>query len=173
MQRQQLGGRKHVPVSLALHLTRTYLRVNKQQARSVGILFLDLKEAFYRVVRGIVIEAPEEDAMLAHLAARLQLPHDALHELHDLLAADCALIQAGMESKAVRALHSDTHFHMNCQPDICRTQVGTRPGDSWADVVFAFAWARLLRGLEKDLTDRNILDVPLCRYMVPIWLCRT
>ena len=161
MQRQQLGGRRHVPVSFALHLTRTFLRVNKHRARSVGILFLDLKEAFYRVVRGIIVEAPEDDVMLARLAARLQLPHDALHELHNLLAADCALLQAGMEPhfrKAVCALHSDTHFYMSGQSDTCRTQVGTRPGDSWADVIFSFAWARLLHSLEKDLIDRHILD---------------
>ena len=161
MQRQQLGGRRHGPVSLAVHLTRSYLRANQRQGRSVGILFLDLKEAFYRIVRGIVVDVSEEDEMLAHLAARLELPPDALHELHGLLADDCALLQAGMTPhyrKAVSALHSDTHFHLNGQLDSCRTQVGTRPGDSWADVIFSFAWARLLRGLEKDLTDRCIID---------------
>ena len=162
MQRQQLGGRKHVPVSFAVHLTRTYLRVNQQRHRSVAILSLDLKEAFYRVVRGIVVEAPQDDEMLARLAARLGLPDGALHELHELLRGDAALVQANMPAhfrKAVRALHEDTHFHLSGQKDACRTCVGTRPGDSWADVVFSFAWAKLLHGLQTELLDHGILDV--------------
>ena len=161
MQQQQLGGRRCVPVTLAVHLTRAFLRANQRMQRSVAILFLDLKEAFYRVVRGIVIQAPQEDDMLAHLAQRLGLPHDALHELHSLLANGDALSAAAMPAhfkRAVRALHEDTHFHLPGQPDACRTRVGTRPGDSWADIIFSFAWARLLHGLQDELSARGILD---------------
>ena len=161
MQRQQLGGRRFVPVTFAVHLTRAYLRANQHQQRSVAILFLDLKEAFYRIVRGIVIQAPQEDDMLAHLAQRLGLPDDALHELHSLLANGDALTAAAMPmhfKRAVRALHEDTHFHLPGQQDACRTRVGTRPGDSWADIIFSFAWARLLHGLHAELHERGILD---------------
>ena len=159
--RQQLGGRKHAPVTLAARLTRAYLRSNQRLKRSVAILFLDLKEAFYRVVRGVVLQAPHDDEMLARLAQRLELPPDALHELHHLVAQGDSLTAAGMPPHirtAVRALHEDTHFHLPGQPDACRTRIGTRPGDSWADVIFSFAWARLLHGLQADLQERGILD---------------
>ena len=161
LQKEQLGGRRRVPVQLALHLTRTFLRVSQRKGRSTAILFLDLKEAFYRVVRGIVVEAPFADETLARLAQRLELDQDALHELYTMLQQDNALVQAGMEPhmrRAVAALHTDTHFHLAGQTDVCCTQIGTRPGDSWADIVFSFAWARLLRGLQEELQERNILD---------------
>ena len=135
--------------------------MNQQRQRSVALLFLDLKEAFYRVVRGIVVEAPQEDEMLAKLACRLGLPDSALHELYALLGEETALAQADMPvhyQRAVRALHENTHFHLVGQGDACRTSVGTRPGDSWADVVFSFAWAKLLHGLQTELVERDILD---------------
>ena len=161
LQTQQLGGRRHVPVTLPVHLTRTYLWVNLLQNRSVAILFLDLKETFYRIVRGLVVEADRDDEMLARLAARLGLPDDALHELYRLLGTATALEETGMPRhfrNAARALHEDTHFQLMGQPDVCRTAIGTRPGESWADVIFSYAWAQLLKSLEQDLVDRHILD---------------
>ena len=169
LQSQQLGGRKFVPVTLPVHLTRTYLRTNLAQQRSVAILFLDLKEAFYRVVRGLVVEAEKDDEMLARLAARLQPPHDALHELHALLDEPTALEDAHMPGhfrRAVQALHVDTHFHLVGQRDACRTAIGTRPGDSWADIIFSFAWARMLKNLETELVHRQLLDD---YAMYPTW----
>ena len=171
LQREQLGGRRKVPVQLALHMTRTFLRIQGHRGRSVAILFLDLKEAFYRVVRGIVVDAPCDDETLARLASRLQMSSSALHELHALLKEENALVQAGMEphmQRAIAALHTDTHFHLQGQSDACCTQVGTRPGDSWADVVFSFAWARLLKQLQQELELHGLLDeFPCCHDWTP------
>ena len=36
LQREQLGGRRKVPVQLALHITRTFLRVNQRRGRSTA-----------------------------------------------------------------------------------------------------------------------------------------
>ena len=60
--------------------------------------------------------------------------------------------------RAARALHEDTHFHLVGQSDARRTSVGTRPGDSWADVVFSFAWAKMLHGLQEELVQHDVLD---------------
>ena len=38
----------------------------------------------------------------------------------------------------VRSLHADTHFSLQGQDDRCKTRLGTRPGDSWADIIFSF-----------------------------------
>ena len=112
-------------------------------------------------MRGIVVDAPYDDETLAHLARRLELDEDALHDLYAMLNQETALAQAGMEphtQKAVGALHADTHFCLQGQTDVCCTQIGTRPGDSWADIVFSFAWARLLKGLQSELHQHGILD---------------
>ena len=161
MQRQQLGGRRKVPVTLAVHLTRAFLRVQHHQHRSAGILYLDLKEAFYRIIRPLVVDVTLTDEILAQLVARLGLPAQALHELHGLLSEEGALERAGLDlchRRAIAAIHSDTHFSIPGQRDCTRTQAGTRPGDSWADVVFGFAWARLLHKLQDDLINCDVLE---------------
>lgn len=51
LQKQQLGGKRKIPVTLGVHQARAYLRSRKQQGLNVGMVFLDLCEAFYRIVR--------------------------------------------------------------------------------------------------------------------------
>ena len=58
----------------------------------------------------------------------------------------------------VQALHSDTHFFLHGQSDHCKTRLGTRPGDSWADIIFSFLWSRLLHDLEGDLQHLGLLE---------------
>ena len=58
----------------------------------------------------------------------------------------------------VPSLHADTHVHLQGQEDRCQTHLGTRPGDCWADFVFSFLWTRLLKELEADLKELDILD---------------
>ena len=171
MQAQQLGGRRGVPVQLALHLTRAFVRSHRAQGRSVGILFLDLKEAFYRIVRGLVVRVNTEEALLQLLGQRLGLTDDQLQQLRDELGEATALQRTNVPEhtqRAISALHQDTHFHLPGQKDRCRTTVGTRPGDSSADVIFGYAWARLLKDVEQTLHDRGVLDVfPAENYWKP------
>ena len=55
------------------------------------------------------------------------------------LSAD--LLQ-GLWHHVLRALHTDTNFHLPGQSDVCKTLVGTRPGHCFADVIFSYLWAR-------------------------------
>ena len=70
----QLGGRPHVPVGLGLHAAQAHLRLCQQRSRSCSLLFLDLTEAFYRVIRELIIEGPITDEQIAQVAARIGLP---------------------------------------------------------------------------------------------------
>ena len=62
------------------------------------------------------------------------------------------------QQRVLQSVHTDTHFHLAGQDDVCQTHLGTRPGDCYADIVFSLLWARLLRSLEQELTDEGILD---------------
>ena len=55
LQNQQLGGRPGIPVYLGIHHLRAFLRLQKSRNRSSCIVFLDLKEAFYRVLRPLAL----------------------------------------------------------------------------------------------------------------------
>ena len=161
MQRQQLGGRPKIPVNIALHQVRAYLRQNRQWKRSVALVFLDLQEAFYRVLRPLALGTRWTDDEIAGFATRLDLDHNAIQDLYQELQKPDALQEARippMQRKYLQALHLDTHFHLPGQQDVVRTRQGTRPGDSFADVVFGFLWARLLHRLEEELAPLDIFD---------------
>ena len=77
---------------------------------------------------------------IATMAARLNMGRDLL-DLHRHLKEPSAIEQAQLPStakRAIQALHSDTFFVLPGQADRVRTQHGSRPGDSYADVVFGY-----------------------------------
>ena len=188
---QQLGGRCHVPVTLGAHQTRAFVRWHRECGHPTAVLFVDLQEAFYRVLRQLALPGSFGDEALAKLAQRLGLGSDVLHELWQHLQEPCALARAGMSTcaqRAVRALHTNTHFQLPQQDDHVQTSLGTRPGDAYADIVFGFLLARVLHLYEEKLAQANVLSsVPRqdgmelfnveakeddheCRFLGPVWM---
>ncbi|CAE7362386.1 unnamed protein product, partial [Symbiodinium sp. CCMP2456] len=51
----QIGGLPKFPVVIASHFVRLFQEGNQRRHRSYGLLFLDLREAFYRVVRPLLV----------------------------------------------------------------------------------------------------------------------
>eukprot|EP00438_Fugacium_kawagutii_P016297 Skav208500 [mRNA] locus=scaffold1658:66831:72825:+ [translate_table: standard] len=105
------------------------------------------------------------DEQLAYIAHRMNLGSSILSDLRAALASPHALDRAQVDpltQNYVRSLHQDTWFYMGEDPDHRRvvTRVGTRPGDSFADVIFGYAWARILTQVEDRLVDRQLL----CSY---------
>ena len=161
MQSQQIGGRSHIPVGMGIHMVRSFLRIDRQRGHSSGVLFLDLREAFYRVLRPLALQVDWTDEELAVIVRRLRLPAGTLQELYCHLREPCALEQAGLPGyiqNYVTAIHTDTWFQMRNQQDMVRTTIGSRPGDSYADVVFGFLWSRVLKEVEKDLHTQAALE---------------
>ena len=161
MHAQQLGGRRRTPVTLGTHLARAFMRFHKSQGRPTALLFLDLMEAFYRVIRPLALSGTLDDEVLATMAARLRLDHDTLEELQRLLTQPGAIEDAGLpphSQRALRAIHADTHFALRGQHDCCRTTLGSRPGDAFADVVFGYLWAKILHKLQACLQEHDLCE---------------
>ena len=158
---QQLGGRRKTPVTLGAHQARAFLRYHTQQGRPTALLFLDLTEAFYRVVRPLALLGSLNDEVLAAMACRLQLDANVIRELHGLLRQPGAIEHAQLPEhaqRAIRAIHCDTHFSLRGQTDCCRTTLGSRPGDAYADVVFGYLWARVLHSLQDQLVALGLCE---------------
>ena len=158
---QQLGGRRRTPVTLGAHQARAFLRHHRQEGRPTALLFLDLTEAFYRVVRPLALSGTLDDEVLAAMAQRLHLDENVISELHDLLCQPGAIENAQLPEhaqRAIRAIHCDTHFSLRGQMDRCRTTLGTRPGDAYADVVFGYLWARVLHRLQDQLVEIDLCE---------------
>eukprot|EP00435_Cladocopium_sp_Y103_P009314 s83_g2.t1 len=168
MQTQQLGGRPKMPVGIPLHLSRAFLRWQKRLHRPTALVFLDLAEAFYRVVRPFALGGFLSDEDIATISARLGFGPDTLHHFYEQLQSPSALQQAGASpvvQRFLQALHSDTWFRIGPTGDTVRTMLGSRPGDSYADVVFGLLWAKLLRQYEEILIRHDVLEViPVCEF---------
>ena len=161
LQSAQIGGRKSIPVSLGVHYIRAAARRAKHLSRSHALVFLDLREAFYRVLRPISVGGHIPDSLLATVAARLHLPADALADLQALLQLPSGTSMAGLPRhmcRALQALHTNTHFKMMTQTDRVHTLIGSRPGDPFADVVFGYMFSRILTIVEKRLGEIGILE---------------
>ncbi|CAL1154687.1 unnamed protein product [Cladocopium goreaui] len=95
LQLQQTGGMRGISVTLGVHQARSYLRTRLRQHKCVGFLFLDLTEAFYRIVRQLALGGPPDDEAIAAVGERLHLGPGLLHSLHQHLEDQPAVEQAG------------------------------------------------------------------------------
>lgn len=171
---QQTGGRKRIPVQLAVHQLRAFQRHGEHIKAPTGILYLDLTEAFYRILREAPMGGELTDDLVAHILKRMRLPEDSMHQLHALLQGPCALEQAGFPEfarNAIQSIHTSTHFWVHGQPDVCRTTMGSRPGDPFADWIFSFAWACILKEVEKYMVDTGINESTNHYRVITCYLC--
>ena len=113
LQGSQIGGRKPVPVGLGIHHVHASLRRAKQRKASFALIFLNLQEAFYRVLRPFALGGDISDDLLALIASRLRLDEDedTLHGLHDLLRMPSATEMAGLKPHMQNALKGSAYRH--------------------------------------------------------------
>ena len=134
----QIGGFQHQQVGFASQALRTFCRIAQHRGCSTGVLFVDLSNAFHRLVRelvcGIGVQADvqavletieQNQGSTAGLKAWLAFPG-----LLERLGASQLLIQL------MREVHTNTWHVLANQPGITKTRRGTRPGSPLADVVF-------------------------------------
>eukprot|EP00435_Cladocopium_sp_Y103_P032292 s1431_g8.t1 len=161
MQRHQLGGRPFMPFAVPLHMTRAFLRWKHRCKHPTALVFLDLTEAFYRTLRPLAVGGAMSDECIGRMCHRLNLAPETMQELALLLSQPSALSEAGAPAHVqllLQALHRDTWFQMGTQTDLVRTEIGSRPGDSFADVVFGYLWAKILKGVEATLIQHEVLE---------------
>ena len=152
--------------ALAL-LARAVQDTAAAMGRHWGMLYYDIKAAFYRVVRQLVVAVPETDEALVRLLHTLGLPPAALEELRDKLSAIAALPAAGVSPHAT-ALVSDilqgTYFRVDHSSLIHLTKRGTRAGDPTADLLFGFLLNAFFDAVEGELGRQGLTEeLPVLR----------
>ena len=165
MHSQQWGGRRAFPVNFANHLCRAFQRATLKEGRSCALLFLDLTEAYYRILRPLAVGGGWTDSTIAAMTNRLGMPPEVVQELYAHLCDPDALTMADLPAthrNYIQAIHQDTYFYVEGQHDVVRTELGTRPGDSFADVIFGYLWSRVLNKLQLHLTDMGVLEEVDC-----------
>ncbi|CAE7244695.1 unnamed protein product [Symbiodinium sp. CCMP2592] len=151
---------------------RVFQATAQARRRSWGLVFYDVKAAFYRVIRQLVAPASDDDRHIRKFFHVLGVPPVALHELADHLSRLAAIPRAGA-SPHLTAIASDimqgTWFRIDSSAVLTLTHVGTRPGDSLADVFFAFAFAAYLRASDVALTERGLATATPALCSTPPW----
>ncbi|OLQ02150.1 hypothetical protein AK812_SmicGene15076 [Symbiodinium microadriaticum] len=137
----QLGGRAGCSVALGSHVLRSLARYAHQHSLSGYVLYADISAAFYSALVQLVAHSEATTCPEALMRAMhgLQLPAEAQAEL------TCAL----------RDLGDGNWFMVAGDATPVATARGTRPGSSWADILFAFLMPRILRVRDQILAESH------------------
>ncbi|CAE7220314.1 def6 [Symbiodinium microadriaticum] len=156
----QIGGLPRFPVVLASHFVRLFQAGCRGRHLSHGLLFLDLREAFYRVVRPLLTGTNNSDEDVAAIVRAVSLPPGTMHELHKHLQGHSLAAEAGASQWTDRGLQDaldGTWFRFQGGHKVVETGIGSRPGDNLADVCFSFIFAKVLHSVRNELDRQNLL----------------
>ena len=152
----QVGGLPGYPVTVPAHTTRLYQSGCLRRGLCHGVVFLDLQEAFYRIVRPLITGGSLTHEALARACQAVNLPPGVYHDLQKHLQQPALAHAAGASDWATLALEEslhDTWFRFPREPEVVATCIGSRPGDSLSDLVFSFLFARVLRHIRATLRE--------------------
>ena len=156
----QLGGRPKRAVQQSAHILRLFASACKRAGRSCGIIFLDIKTAYYQVVRETVARASGTATFVPSIIAAFNLPEACEDELNRLLHTRTAANRIGLPrylEMLLAELHTNTWFTTDQVDVLTETRLGTRPGSCFADVFFNFLFAKVLDEVTQTVADQGLL----------------
>ncbi|CAE7316773.1 unnamed protein product [Symbiodinium sp. CCMP2592] len=165
----QLGGKPGQSVCFGAHLVRSFLRYNWGRKRSCFVLFSDIASAFYAVVRQLVaaprLEGEASQDIPESVCKGLGISEDELEILRQHVKEQTGLQRAGASPwlEALSQQLSDrSWFMLKDDSSAVLTARGTRPGSSWADIMFGMLMGRVLdeRDALEGLDDHSAAEAP-------------
>ena len=170
----QLGGKTGCSVVYGC-LVRGICRVAVAAGKSHFTLFADIASAYYCVVQNLVArwEGRAPQSALAADSPSAATLDDALAE-H--LQRPTALSEGGASTwleALTESLQSDNFFLLRGDDTAVMTTKGSRPGSSWADLIFAALMRRILhrrdqlRGHTPHISTTHVLPFDGCRTLAP------
>ena len=159
----QYGGTPGRGVDAASHVLRLFFKSCQIDKVSCAIFFLDIKSAYYRLLRKLAIGQTCSYNQGLRLLQTLGLPADAQYWLVKALHEPNALEEAGCPDwlRSIGAnFHTCTWYQVRGDHTTISTLRGTRPGDGYADLLFNVVLSRVLQAIEEELTEAG-LDITL------------
>ena len=139
-----------------------FCRVARNLNQSAGVLFLDIRAAYYCLCRELTCGWSGTDQQVAHILAHFDLPVEAMNQLQTFLASEGGAVEQSEMHPHHRAILSEltsgTWFRVSGSQATTQTHGGSRPGDGLADLVFAFVFGKLISNLKDDLHSIGIWD---------------
>ena len=122
---------------------------------SIGILFLDVKAAYYRVLRQLVVEGRGQESLeraMRYFDLGASDFQHIMEELHGYPEGKHSNLSEHQEL-LLEELMSATWLTGQHRTAILETLAGSRPGDGFADLIFGFAFKRIMRRVFGRLTE--------------------
>ena len=159
----QFTSHRSPSVGLAAHIVRLHQQAAQRHGRSSITLFLDIKEAFYCVIRQHSMPATFEDQDIFRFLHRMGVRDMHIQQVATLLSEGPTLEALGCDEhllEIITEFHRGTWFHLatDVQGPLVKTEKGTRPGDGFADVLWALTFAKWLVRLEDKLAHEGVLS---------------
>ncbi|CAE7388909.1 unnamed protein product [Symbiodinium microadriaticum] len=145
----QLGGRTGGSVVFGAHLVRSVIRRATSQGQASFVIFADIASAFYSVVTHFVAGHQEglTDQDFSRLTHKLNLTSGELEALREHLQAPDAMSSAGATpwlQSVTERMSQNNWFLLKDDDTPVESMRGTRPGSSFADLVFALLVPKIL-----------------------------
>ena len=143
------------------HYVTTLLHLAGVEKGCCALQFIDVQSAYYSVYRPHLADSLLDDERLCQILARLRVPPSMVDEVRRWAAGPPLLSGLPEHHIAyVRALFRAPTFVLAGHPLLHRSQAGTRPGDSIADVLFAMVMSDAMRGLRSRLRSEGLQQGP-------------
>ena len=145
----QFGCIKGKGVSEAHLPLRLHLHIGACLKLATAVIFVDIKAAYYTVVKEFFFESTPDDGLHAirGLFERLNLPEAALEDFVSTVLETDLLSAAGVPQvlrQLIQSTITASWFQIPGSDVICAPATGTRPGDPLADVLFAYVMSNVL-----------------------------
>ena len=154
------GARRGAPVTMPALVAQLVARKMKAAGEAVCFLFLDTKSAYYRVVRELATGDIVSDAATVAVFRRFGLSPDDLRDMMKIVAAGGTMAANGVSDhmrSIVQDLYRDTWAvtRYGDSRRVSHSLAGSRPGESWADLIFSFVYSRILRKIAEEAAARD------------------
>ncbi|OLQ09884.1 hypothetical protein AK812_SmicGene6444 [Symbiodinium microadriaticum] len=151
-------------------LTYTEARVLRI-GRLPGLVFYDVRAAYYQVLRECLTGEDLDDRVLLRLFNKLGVPSSAFVELKEQLSRLAVLAASGCTPHTVallREVFTGTWFRMDQHTPLVATAAGVRPGDPLADIMFAISFSAYARSVQDALAAANLATfLPASKCQAP------
>ena len=152
----QLGGRPSCGADTAHHWIQVHSRWAAFQGLAQGLLFFDLKSAFYTVLRQSLTDVEDDGHAVIVAMIRMGLKPDDVVAMINKAKAESAT--AGLSrhgSLILKDALTNTHFQIRGSHTPVMTHRGTRPGDPLADILFNLTMHMLLTEVKQLMSEAN------------------
>ena len=163
----QAGGRSGGLCEIPILQMRSFSKLIKARAKSAGIGFFDVKDAYYSAIRHLLAASLAIEGDSEYLTIGMDMVHTLVQASQMLLDSPGILDDWSREDSEKTHLvellaeaHAGAWFVVRGAEGIARPRKGTRPGDPLADVLFSVIVAPILQEIEHELGSLGILMSP-------------